>query len=108
MSNFQIREQMAEFINKRLSLQEFEEWLVRNTWNVHSFESQAAEDLAADVEELLARYSSAHLSLSDIRENFATLLHANNVVIDYVEAWPIDKPIRNSSVTPVRVVLAQL
>jgi len=106
VSDFQIREHMAEFLNGQLSLQRFEEWLVQNTWNAHSFENQDAENLVADIEGLLARYSSAHLSLSDIKKKFSTLVHFNNVLVNYIEAWPMNKPIGNASLTPAQVVSA--
>src|SRR2546426_6238901 len=56
-----IRNQISHFVSRRIHLDAFEDWIVRETWNIHKSGSDAAEILTFAVEESLSEYSSDHI-----------------------------------------------
>jgi hypothetical protein len=78
VSSSQIKEQLAQFLARRISLDTFEDWLVQNTWDIHRSGSIAAESLAFAVEESLSEYSSQHLSERELRSELSTLIYQEN------------------------------
>ena len=63
ISSSQIRSKLALVIAGRIPLDEFEDWFVLNTWNVHKTGSKAAEVLTFAIQELLSEYASGHVPL---------------------------------------------
>lgn len=57
-----VREQMIALLEGQLSVQEFDKWLVANSWNMHRDSSPAAVDLVGAVELLLAERSGGFIS----------------------------------------------
>lgn len=75
----EIRERLIRFLRDEMSLQEFEDWLVSNSWNMHLDSSPSAQDLVAAIELILSEYSSGHRKYSEVRNEFAAL--SDTVVI---------------------------
>ena len=78
VSSSQIREQLAALLARRIDLDSFEDWLVKQTWNIHLSGSPAAEDLTFAIEESLSEYSSGHLSEPQLHEELEFLIHGAN------------------------------
>src|SRR5687768_6899520 len=74
-----IRMQLAALVDRRLSLDAFEDWLVASSWNMHKDSSRDAIELALSVELLLSEYSSGHRSEADLFREFSDLVK-NQVV----------------------------
>lgn len=75
LSSSQIREQLAMFLDGKIDLDDFEDWFVQNTWNIHSSGSRSAEALTFAIEESLSEYSSHHLTEQELRSELQSLLH---------------------------------
>jgi len=69
----QIRDRIAAFLRGRATLEEFEDWLVQNTWNIHLTSSPEAEHLAYAVELRLSEYSVGHLTGQQLRDELRQL-----------------------------------
>jgi hypothetical protein len=85
VSASQIRNELTFFLAGIISLDEFEDWLVQNTWNIQNTGSKAAEVLTFAIEELLSEYTSGHIPAIRMREELSRTLHAEtkNVKISY-------------------------
>src|SRR5438128_2351866 len=65
----QIRSRLADWIDGRSSLSEFEDWFVPETWNIHKASDAEAEDLTDEIELSLSEYSGGHLTLEQLKES---------------------------------------
>jgi hypothetical protein len=72
---FQIRSRLAEWINGGISLSEFEDWFVPETWNIHKANDPEAEALTDEIELSLSEHSGGYLSLDRLKENIKGLAH---------------------------------
>lgn len=70
----EIREQMANVVEDRLSLDDFEDWIVRQSWNMHRDSNEDAQSLASEIELALAEHSSNHLGEQELRALLRSLL----------------------------------
>jgi hypothetical protein len=78
----QIRERLIRFLRNEVSLGEFEDWLVQNSWNMHKDSEEAAQKLVSAIELRLAEHSSGHLSDCELRDELRPF------VTNYsVEVW---------------------
>jgi hypothetical protein len=57
----QIRERLLAYLTRSSSLNEFEDWLVAASWNMHRDSDAAAQSLVGAIELRLAEYSNDHL-----------------------------------------------
>ncbi len=74
ISDREIREQLLEYLLKNINLDEFEDWLVQNTWNVHKWGSKETQDLAFSIEAKLAEHSGDHINEDVLRKNLLPLV----------------------------------
>ena len=78
----QIRELLANYLRGDISLDQFEDWLVERSWNMHRDSDGAAQKLAAAIELRLAEYSSGHLSDNDLRKELVPIVTSYNPKLD--------------------------
>lgn len=81
VSSSQIKAKLALLLDRQISLEEFEDWFARNTWNVHQSGSVAAEQITFAIEESLSEYSSRHLNEASLRAEFSEILGAENKMV---------------------------
>lgn len=64
-----IRRHLARYLTGTLTLNEFQDWLVNATWNVHEDEaaSPQAVQLADDITLVLAELSSGFMTFDELR-----------------------------------------
>ncbi len=79
------------FLDSRIDLDEFEDWFLQNTWNIHLNGSAAVEELSFSVEESLSEYSSRHIAPSELRRELSELVHRDNKELVYRDASVFDK-----------------
>ena len=60
---------------EKISLDQFEDWLVQESWDMHSDSSAVAQSLVASVELRLAEHSAGHLPLGQMLQEFRSLLN---------------------------------
>jgi len=94
---------LLEWIEGDVSLDEFEDWFVPATWNIHRASDPEAEDLTDEIELSLAEYSGGHLTIEELKAELAKLVHipfARNAAQSRVGAVDPDAfPIPGSNAT---------
>ena len=65
---------VKSFLCKEISLDSLDEWIAKNSWNMHLDSDPSAQKLASGVELRLAEYSSGHLPLEQLRSELGSLL----------------------------------
>ena len=63
----EIRRQLEEFLAHHIDADEFEDWIVQNTWNIHEQGNESLQNLAYAVDALLAEYSSGQIDEPALR-----------------------------------------
>jgi hypothetical protein len=77
----QIREHLQSLLdsNDPSSLDEFEDWLVRASWNMHQDTDLAAQEFASSIELRLVEFSSGDQDESVLRKDILKLLNEYSV-----------------------------
>ena len=97
ISASQIRSQLALALARKMSLDQFEDWFVQNTWNIHASGSKEAEVLTFAIEDLLSEYTSAHISEQALRSELEQAIHAETRIAEVIDPVPVlwaPQPIR--------------
>ncbi len=68
-----IREYVDQLLANNCSLDEFEDWLVGASWNMHQNADSEVQQLVGFLELHLAEYSAGHLDYSDLIVELRTL-----------------------------------
>jgi len=67
VSASEIRQKLAGFLAGEIDLDTFEDWIVRNTWDVHQWGDEDARNLSYAIELRLSEHSSGHLPESELK-----------------------------------------
>jgi hypothetical protein len=70
----EIRQKLRAFLSRQLSLDDFEDWLVAHSWNMHVDSPAEAIDLVSSIELALSEHSSQHLDTSELRTRLFKVL----------------------------------
>jgi hypothetical protein len=70
----EIRQRLLEVVSGRLNLDDFEDWLVSHSWNMHLDSPREAQELVWAIELALAEHSNGHLSSQALQEQLKRLL----------------------------------
>ena len=93
ISEYQIVRQIKRLLANKISLDDFEDWLVQSSWNMHLDSDSKAQDLVWKIELSLAEYSSEHLDSKELFAELRTLVPKLNEGTDWYvknqEAIPI-------------------
>lgn len=71
----EIRAQLQNYLSRHSSLDQFEDWFVQGSWNMHKDSSVDAQRLVGRIERLLGEYSSDHLNEDQLRERLQPLAY---------------------------------
>ncbi len=104
ISEAQIREHLASYLAGSESLDDFEDWLVATSWNMHRDSSEIAQHLVNEIELRLSEYSDGHLSDRALRRELSEILNNKSVDIDVETTTRIR--LRFSSSPTIRLPLA--
>ena len=69
-----LREHVLQFLADAVSLDNFEDWLVGASWNMHHDADASIQRLVGAIELRLAEHSNGHLDLADLRQELQMLL----------------------------------
>lgn len=95
----QIREKLARFLSKQWSLDQFEDWIVDRSWNMHKDSDELAQKLVSAIELRLAEHSSGHLDECQLRDELRPLVTNYTMRISFgdIPLVPQEEP-NNSTV----------
>ncbi len=81
----EIRDRLASYLANEIPVEEFEDWVAQNTWNIHRAGDQNAERLAYAIEAKLAEFSGSHIEESSLRAELAPL--ATHYIPELAVEW---------------------
>src|SRR5258708_16125443 len=85
-----IRRRLADALSGEAALDDCEDWLVKNSWNMHLDSSRVAQELASSIELALSEHSSGHISDHKLRSQLLSLL--DNVEVVSNERYSVSMP----------------
>ena len=88
VSSNEVRNRLADAIEGQLSFDEFEDWLVQDSWNVHQSKDFDLQRLVFAIELPLAERSSGHLDDEGLLRELRAVLSVVPVNLE-TEAGPI-------------------
>jgi hypothetical protein len=88
VSASQIKSELAFYLAGVLSLDNFEDWFVLQTWNVGKAGSKAAEVLTSEIESQLSEYSSGYISEKQLRDVLEKILQSETTRVNIVNLLP--------------------
>jgi hypothetical protein len=102
----EIREELFRYLARQITLNEFEDWLVVHSWNMHQDSDQAARGLVGAIELRLSEYSADHLNDEGLERELQGLL-APSEIVWIGDAQPIKPIVKGSSASESREVFVQ-
>jgi hypothetical protein len=98
----EIRAMLAKYIAAEINLDSFEDWIAQQTWGSRNGSDPSAAALAADIELRLSEYSSGHLPLEQMRDEFRDIARSLPVTnIRIVHLFHDFSPCSGTAVTAV-------
>jgi len=73
INQLDIRRKMLGYISGNLDVDQFEDWVVQNTWNVHVWGDSETVDLAHELDAKLAEYSSDLITESMLQKDLSMI-----------------------------------
>src|SRR6266705_3914444 len=74
VSQAELRDRVARFISGSMSLNDFEDWFVASSWNVHQQADVEVQRLVGAIELALAEYSNDHRTEGEVRTLLQSLV----------------------------------
>jgi hypothetical protein len=73
-SALEIRQYLARMLSGHISLDEFEDWFLPYSWNIHKHGDRDAQELAYAIEHRLSEWSDDLLTEEQLRDELASML----------------------------------
>jgi len=71
----QIYAHLLDYLDQKLTLEEFRDWFDSSTWRIHSAPvDPAAQELAGEIELRLSEFASGHWSENELRDQLKTFV----------------------------------
>jgi len=104
-SEIEIRQQLARYLNGKLTLNEFQDWFVPHSWNFHQSPSLALQKLVATIELAIAEFTNGDWTARELRDHFNSLLTTYEVDLNPFGAKQPSKLVTesNSSLQELRL-----
>src|SRR5690349_7793010 len=81
-----IRSEIGRYLRGAFSIDQFEDWIAQNSWDMHKDSSEDAQKLASAIELRLAEHSSGHLREPYLKNELRQFLNPEIVRISFGEA----------------------
>ncbi len=92
ISSSQIKEHLAEYIAKQISLEELEDWFVPNSRDIRRSQSEAAKFVTFAVEGALTEFLTGIYDEYELRDEFSKIVSADTTSFEFRDAT-INTPI---------------
>ncbi len=93
----EIRERLAGYLAKQISLDEFKEWFIPATWEVEETGDRLSYDLSNEIHLRLAEFSNGHWTDDELRRIFSPLMETYSVNISFGSAMALDPILYSTS-----------
>ena len=94
MLDTDIRNRLAEYLRGETTLRSFQEWFIRETWDIQNLAPQHILDLVYSIKLKLAEYTSGHLTENEVRETLRQYVEHFTMVLSFPAAHPAMRPYR--------------
>jgi hypothetical protein len=103
ISSSQIKEHLALYLEKQISLEQLENWFVPNSRDIRRSQSEAAKVVTFAVEGALAEYLSGIYSEHELRNELSQVVSADTKVVIFRDAMAYEPVLSwvTSSQTPI-------
>jgi hypothetical protein len=93
----QIREQLAMYLDGSVSFEEFEDWFIDQSWDSHLDSSQSAQDLVSDISLLIYEYLDERIEESGLKEGLRSIAETYEAEVPFVNPSQAAPLVRRSS-----------
>jgi hypothetical protein len=105
-SEIEIRQQLARYLKRECTLNEFQDWFVPHSWNFHQSPNRALQKLVAAIELAIAEFTNGDWTDTELRSHFNSLL--TTYAVDLVGPSEAEQPSKivtesNSSLQELRL-----
>ncbi len=83
IADYEIRQWLARYLHKSVSLDQFEDWIAQRSWDMQRDSSDEAQKLASAIELRLAEHSSGHLDERHLRGELLPLVTTYNATVHF-------------------------
>ncbi len=94
----QIRNRLFAYLSRQITLNDFEDWLVVQSWNMHQDSDEKAQAIVGAIELRLAEYSDDHLTDEGLDRELAGLFVESEIVW-LGNAQPTETIVRTATVS---------
>jgi hypothetical protein len=81
ITQIQIRDRLLDYLTRAITLNEFEDWLVVQSWDMHRDSDETAQSLVGAIELRLAEYSDGHLTDEGLERELKGLITSSATVL---------------------------
>ena len=85
----QIREQLGRYLEGKSSFEQFEDWLVGNSYNMHKDSNQQAQNLVHDIDLVIYEYLDGNIMEDKLKSMLRSLLIQPRLVRVVVGRQPL-------------------
>lgn len=78
----EIREELIRYLAHQQTLDDFNEWLIANTWDVPPGDSSGVRNLFGVVERIFAEHLAGHISAQRLQQQLVSLVSNYEVLVD--------------------------
>lgn len=89
IAEIEIRNKLVSFLNNEIDSDAFEDWLISNSWNMHTDSAGAAQKLASAIELRLAEYSGGHCDYKSLHAELAPYVTDMDIVMPSNSHTPV-------------------
>jgi len=87
LSQIELQRGIEGFLAGSLALEDFEDWLVQGSWNIHKGQDLLAQRIAYAVELRLAEHHDGYLPLQELRGELRALMDAYSFYLPQSSAY---------------------
>ena len=91
----EVRQKLADYLSlaKKLPLADFEDWFVRNSWDVHKANNPELRELVHSIELRLSEFSSGHLSEQALRKELTPFVTSIRTSVIFGQNANLNAPV---------------
>ena len=79
--DFNIRQQLADYLAGNISLRQFEDWFFAETWDIDDADNQTLANLVYEIKLRLAEFSHGDWTEAELRSMLLSILEKHVIVI---------------------------
>ena len=107
IAELEVRKHLVRFLSNEISLDDFEDWLVSKSWDMHQDSAQQAQKLVGAIELRLAEYSESHIDLETLHRELIPFATEVNIFVSYHKAPIVIAASSSVTIAPPSAAMTQ-